>query len=180
MGEYFVDNSQLKAGTFGLRYRLKKDLNDVSLLNQEDAIAKWGSTVSGTDEGDGWLRCAGDRFLPFAKEGQTVLLKKVNYAAGESWHIDNSKLGAKTDGLGYRISQDIENKMEAFPGAIARWGSTVKGTPSEDGEWLCVGPHFLPFKIDGYVVIIRKDEAPTRWGWLDGLCVCTYNRSNRA
>jgi len=156
--EYHVCNSHLKAPTSGLRYRAKKDLADTSLLDQADSIAKWGSTVQGKDEGDGWLRCAGDRLLPFKKDGKEVLVSMAE-AAPHLWHIDNSKLGAKTDGLGYRVATNLELKMEATPGALAKWGDTVRGTPSENGEWLCVGKHFLPFKIEGHDVIIKKADA---------------------
>lgn len=50
---YRVDNSRLMARSAGLGYRLSRSIAD----KDASSTAKWGSLVSGTDAGDGWIRC---------------------------------------------------------------------------------------------------------------------------
>jgi len=72
MTEYLVDNGKLQAKSPGLGYRFSKQLED----KDKTAVAKWGSTVTGVDEGDGWLKVAYNqsmRYLPFTANGVEVL-----------------------------------------------------------------------------------------------------------
>jgi len=74
--DYMVDNRQLKAKTSGLSYCCSKQPGDAVA----GATALWGTTVSGIDEGDGWLavtRRGCDRFLPFTLGGVPVLSLNV-------------------------------------------------------------------------------------------------------
>lgn len=68
--EYFVDNSQLKASTPGLGFRLSKRLDDRA---EDDASVQWSSYVMGLDLKDGWLKVAGGRYLPTQLDGKRVL-----------------------------------------------------------------------------------------------------------
>lgn len=75
----FSVTNTVNATTPGLAYRNSKDSDDKDL----GQIVKWGSTVSGIDEGDGWLRVPrddGDRFLPFTRGGKAVLSVRVPLA----------------------------------------------------------------------------------------------------
>mmetsp|Transcript_59261 Transcript_59261/g.191565 ORF Transcript_59261/g.191565 Transcript_59261/m.191565 type:complete len:799 (+) Transcript_59261:46-2442(+) len=67
--EYRVDNSHFRSQAHGLGYRRSKRLED----KDGNALAMWGTTVSGADEGDGWVR-VGDRFLPWELHGNLVLV----------------------------------------------------------------------------------------------------------
>jgi len=77
---YEVDNSLLKADNQkGVAYRSSKRLEDKWTASLEtaagdilEASAKWGSTVTGVDEGDGWVR-VGSRYLPKFVHGHMVL-----------------------------------------------------------------------------------------------------------
>merc|ERR1719444_203428 len=60
---YVLDNSELKSTSAGLGYRASK-----SLEGDAHNIAKWGSTVVGIDQHDGWLK-VGLRYLPMEMSG---------------------------------------------------------------------------------------------------------------
>lgn len=66
---YLVDNSQLQSKRDGLTYRRSKNLDD----KDPEAFARYGSRVSGVDEGDGWLRVGEHLYLPFQVKGAPVL-----------------------------------------------------------------------------------------------------------
>jgi len=68
--EFVVDNSNLKASTVGLAFRLSKNVGhrDRTLEGPH-----WGDSVTGLDTGDGWVQ-VGRRYLPRALSGQPVLL----------------------------------------------------------------------------------------------------------
>lgn len=68
--EYVVDNSELQAKTDGLGYRSYKSIDDHSR-----AGAPWGTSVVGTDEGDGWVR-VGEYYLPMVMNGARVLIRQ--------------------------------------------------------------------------------------------------------
>lgn len=69
---YLVDNSTLQATTKGLGYRLSTQLND----KDGDEHAEWGTIVTGTDQGQGWLK-VGPRYLPFSLGGKSVLISQT-------------------------------------------------------------------------------------------------------
>mmetsp|Transcript_44206 Transcript_44206/g.140821 ORF Transcript_44206/g.140821 Transcript_44206/m.140821 type:complete len:180 (+) Transcript_44206:165-704(+) len=73
---YFVDNSLLQAQTNGVGYRFTKSLKDRDL----SAVAHWGTTVKGTDDGDGWVQ-VGDCFLPTTLQGTPVVSLRALPAA---------------------------------------------------------------------------------------------------
>lgn len=68
---YLVDNSHLNAKSKGLFYYLSKDKAKVAFVES----ALWGSTVNGTDEGDGWVRTAESLYLPKTVDKSPVLRK---------------------------------------------------------------------------------------------------------
>ncbi|CAK0891671.1 unnamed protein product [Prorocentrum cordatum] len=70
---YLVDNSTLQATTKGLGYRLSTQLND---KDDGDEHAEWGTIVTGTDQGQGWLK-VGPRYLPFSLGGKSVLISQT-------------------------------------------------------------------------------------------------------
>jgi len=64
-----VDNTLLSSPTSrALAFRRSKTMDDKS-----DSGAEWGSVVSGTIDGDGWLLVNGEGYLPFFVGGQPVL-----------------------------------------------------------------------------------------------------------
>eukprot|EP00930_Biecheleria_cincta_P035277 TRINITY_DN24266_c0_g1_i1.p1 TRINITY_DN24266_c0_g1~~TRINITY_DN24266_c0_g1_i1.p1 ORF type:complete len:235 (+),score=55.48 TRINITY_DN24266_c0_g1_i1:57-707(+) len=70
MATYRIDNTRLNSQTDGILYRFSKDLQDFD----EELLAEWDSTVTGIDEGDGWLHVGG-RYLPLQIRGVQVLLR---------------------------------------------------------------------------------------------------------
>jgi len=68
---WIVSNQQLKATTRGLAYRSAKDDRKVRARN---AMASWGSTVYGTNLGDGWLQ-VGDWYLPMTVDGSRTIIE---------------------------------------------------------------------------------------------------------
>jgi hypothetical protein len=69
-----LDNSLYNSGSYGIIYRLSKDLED----KDAEQLAEWGSCVFGVDEGDGWFR-VGSLYLPVQLGGVPVLTP-VNHA----------------------------------------------------------------------------------------------------
>jgi len=68
--KFIVDNSNLKALTVGIAFRFSKNVNH---RDRSTDGPHWGSTVTGVDQGDGWVK-VGLRFLPKMLDGQPVLL----------------------------------------------------------------------------------------------------------
>lgn len=62
-----ITNQFLKANTRGLAYRSTKDNSKV-----RNAVASWGTTVPGTESGDGWLK-VGEWYLPMKVDGNTTI-----------------------------------------------------------------------------------------------------------
>uniref|UniRef100_A0A7S4R1R5 Ubiquitin-like domain-containing protein n=1 Tax=Alexandrium monilatum TaxID=311494 RepID=A0A7S4R1R5_9DINO len=62
-------HSQRSEASPGLGFRCSKDLEDRA---GDGAVAAWGATVIGADEGDGWLK-VGSRYLPMVLQGIQVL-----------------------------------------------------------------------------------------------------------
>eukprot|EP00929_Paragymnodinium_shiwhaense_P016614 TRINITY_DN125111_c0_g1_i1.p1 TRINITY_DN125111_c0_g1~~TRINITY_DN125111_c0_g1_i1.p1 ORF type:complete len:355 (+),score=52.08 TRINITY_DN125111_c0_g1_i1:130-1194(+) len=63
--------------------------------------------------------------------------------------VDNTQLGAKEDGLCYRLTKKLEDIDTTL---IAPWGSIVEGYDEGDG-WLRVGSSYLPTEIEGKPVL---------------------------
>ncbi|CAJ1405111.1 unnamed protein product, partial [Effrenium voratum] len=75
-----VDNGFLRADSIGLGFRRSKCMQDLL----PGAVAAWGSTVLGLDEGDGWLR-VGSKFLPMYVSGVPVVSPEAASRAGSTW-----------------------------------------------------------------------------------------------
>lgn len=67
--EYVINKGTLQTEAPGLGLRLTKRPED---KEGDDVYLAWGTTTSGVDEGDGWLRVR-DRFLPMVLNGVPVL-----------------------------------------------------------------------------------------------------------
>lgn len=85
--------------------------------------------------------------------------------------VDNSRLGAETRGLQFRLSKRPDDR----DGSAAVWGSTVEGR-EEGGGWLRVGDRYLPMEVDGVPVLTTPRQAVVAYDghWLrdsDGLHV---------
>lgn len=70
---------------------------------------------------------------------------------------DNSKLGAVTRGVGYRLrkSMDMDAKDPSTDNALV-WDSDVQGV-IEGNEWVRVGNRYLPIRVNGVVVLVKVD-----------------------
>eukprot|EP00930_Biecheleria_cincta_P028930 TRINITY_DN20133_c0_g1_i2.p1 TRINITY_DN20133_c0_g1~~TRINITY_DN20133_c0_g1_i2.p1 ORF type:complete len:1123 (-),score=191.55 TRINITY_DN20133_c0_g1_i2:15-3383(-) len=72
-----------------------------------------------------------------------------------SWYCDNQQLRANTDGIGYRYSKDLDDKVAE---KTARWGSVVRGIDCGDG-WVKVNGMFLPLALNGKQVLLPTTAA---------------------
>lgn len=77
---YLVDNSELQGVTCGLAYRSSKNVED-RFLDIDGPM--WGTTVIGSDEGDGWLK-VGDFYLPMTLEGMPVLVQDSSFLSEDA------------------------------------------------------------------------------------------------
>jgi len=75
LGLYWVDNKEYKAPSAGMAFRYTKNLADP--VKDFRKFAAWGTTVTGSDQGDGWLK-VGKFFLPFHLAGKRVLTFKAS------------------------------------------------------------------------------------------------------
>jgi len=73
------------------------------------------------------------------------------------YKIDNSVLNSgKRPGIAYRASKSLDDKLKT----VARFGEIVDGVDEGD-DWLRVGEHFLPMKVNGVQVITLLKEEET-------------------
>lgn len=72
---------------------------------------------------------------------------------GQLYYVDNTYLQAETAGLSYRNSQNLADKADDK--GCATWGSVVYGA-SMGNDWLKVGAHYLPMKLQGIPVLTSK------------------------
>jgi len=88
-----------------------------------------------------------------------------NYSASRkdetvAYLVDNSKLKAKSAGLGYRRSPNLDDKDSR---SFAKWGSIVQGTPF-GSEWVQIEGRYLPRIVQGIAVIVpHAKNEPDRW-----------------
>lgn len=78
---YRVDNSAFGSTLAGLAFRGSK--NDADKVQGEGV--DWEDEISGVDEGDGWLKVADDRYLPFEQKGVKVLVAVNDQGEEEDW-----------------------------------------------------------------------------------------------
>eukprot|EP00439_Symbiodinium_sp_Y106_P068204 s46_g11.t1 len=74
----------------------------------------------------------------------------------EAFLVDNRAFKADSDGVGYRASPDLEDKV--VPARTALWGTVVHGVADEG--WLRVGAYYLPMTLTGIRVLTPEAEAP--------------------
>lgn len=89
-----------------------------------------------------------------------------NYGASRdddsaAYLVDNSKLKAKSAGLGYRRSPNMEDKDGR---AFAKWGSIVHGM-AVGNEWVKVEGRYLPRVVSGVSVVVPHQKgSPVKSG----------------
>lgn len=71
--DFVLDNSSLKAVTKGLAYRRSKKHSD---RDHTVPGLDWGATVTGLDQGDGWIQ-VGEHFLPKELDNVAVLVPQT-------------------------------------------------------------------------------------------------------
>jgi hypothetical protein len=75
--------------------------------------------------------------------------------------IDNSGLNAKSAGLGYRRTPNMDDKDGR---SFAKWGSIVYGTPV-GSDWVKVEGRYLPRHVGGVSVVVpQARNSPTKNG----------------
>ncbi|CAE7265122.1 unnamed protein product [Symbiodinium necroappetens] len=75
----------------------------------------------------------------------------------QAFLVDNRAFKADSDGVGYRASPDLEDKV--VPARTALWGTVVHGVADDEG-WLRVGAYYLPMALKGIRVLTPEAEAP--------------------
>mmetsp|Transcript_49593 Transcript_49593/g.158675 ORF Transcript_49593/g.158675 Transcript_49593/m.158675 type:complete len:207 (+) Transcript_49593:111-731(+) len=73
-------------------------------------------------------------------------------AGAVSYLVDNSRLQASTNGVGFRFSKRI---MDRDLSNVAHWDSVIHGVDAGD-DWVKVGECFLPKKLNGVQVLKRQ------------------------
>eukprot|EP00929_Paragymnodinium_shiwhaense_P060376 TRINITY_DN30159_c0_g1_i7.p1 TRINITY_DN30159_c0_g1~~TRINITY_DN30159_c0_g1_i7.p1 ORF type:complete len:1359 (-),score=475.51 TRINITY_DN30159_c0_g1_i7:140-4216(-) len=146
---YLVDNSQLKANTNSLAYRLSKNMDD---RDPSGAAASFGSTIMGI-ESDGWLEVDG-KFLPMSFRGVPVVIPAQQQppspqnatplpaspgaaAAAASASAPASGTAAMEEGVRSRSPQpagEASSPRPASPETEQANGTTSPGADAEDEE----------------------------------------------
>lgn len=128
-----VDNSLLQAKTQGLGYRFSKRRDDID----RTATAAWGSTVVGSDEGDGWLR-VGSKYLPMESSGKRVLTPKLALARTTSGTLFAPFAAAPASAA--RPAGVFIPRSGGEPGGLRRQGSWGAGAPPPAGRFVPRSP----------------------------------------
>lgn len=136
---HVLDNSELKSKSTGLGYRASKSLD-----GDAHNVAKWGSTVVGVDQHDGWLK-VGLRYLPMEINGCRTMydeasppktaIQKAEGAAAGVVHSAEGAVGGAVHGLAHLFHMDggSEEKTEdAAPDAAAD-GDAASAADSDKG-----------------------------------------------
>lgn len=76
--KYRADNSLFRADTSGLVYRISKKSDD---WDREKEFLTWGNTITGTDEGDGWIRCELRKGIKSVTPAHGLQSKDVSHAS---------------------------------------------------------------------------------------------------
>ncbi|CAE7225485.1 nhaA [Symbiodinium sp. CCMP2592] len=74
----------------------------------------------------------------------------------EAFLVDNRAFKADSDGVGYRASPDLEDKV--VPARTALWGTVVHGVAYDEG-WLRVGAYYLPMALKGIRVLTPEAQS---------------------
>lgn len=129
--EYIVDNTNLKALTVGIAWRLSKH---VSHRDRSCDGPHWGSTIVGVDQGDGWVK-VGRRYLPFVLDGQPVLIPAAargNHLARVPGDGENKAFGVDLDGVVHVPSSCM--KTRRFPGQPTNRAACLRRLHSRQAE----------------------------------------------
>jgi len=159
--EYLVDNSQLRTNMAGLAYRFSKRLEDTDPREVPAGGPPFGSTVTGVDLGDGWLK-VGDRFLPMEIHGSRVLTPAdlAGSPLGQSLDGDGgANRGPGGEGAGRSdCPEEMRQELDMLYRELHRrmagdsdtgnyagpYGAVVGGPPLPPLPPLAVGPPLVP------------------------------------
>merc|ERR1712232_1444287 len=97
-------------------------------------------------------------FLPIELNGIQVL----EHEGCNEWFVDNSVLQADTDGLAYRRSANLDDRVVGDP--CARWGFRVKGI-ARGADWVQTQATFkyLPMKLRKKRVLVPRGTSGDEW-----------------
>lgn len=72
-------------------------------------------------------------YLPKKLDGYNVLIKE-----GSFWRATGSKKTQRTEGLGFRQSMDLNDRVEDKVKPFVRWGAKIPGVIGEYDDWIAV------------------------------------------
>lgn len=123
--EYFVDNSRLHSETPGLRYCFSKNLDDTVGKYMYKA---WGSTVTGVDQGDGWLQ-VGDLYLPTVLCDKHVLIPTMATPRSACRRLENGMVDVGEEYI-VQVGGEVQDEPLLPCGVCCRYdpGQEVGGT----------------------------------------------------
>mmetsp|Transcript_73076 Transcript_73076/g.133780 ORF Transcript_73076/g.133780 Transcript_73076/m.133780 type:complete len:788 (+) Transcript_73076:139-2502(+) len=98
---FLVDNTHRKSSDHGVAYRVSKNLND----KREGVLAKWGTFVSGNDDGFGWVQTE-QGFLPKSVHGVQVLVLQ-DPASGNSAEAFSASVAEHMEAEGLEVDQSV-------------------------------------------------------------------------
>jgi len=135
--EWLIDDREIVGSHHetGITYRMSKSKDPRERMNK---IARWGTTVLGHDEGDGWLRVKDGGYLAMDSGGR--LPKKLMFKESlkePQVSATQAPVGAQQMAAQGNASVARVQAMPAMGNVIAPKGNSL--APKKDGVLLCVG-----------------------------------------
>lgn len=112
------------------------------------SASAWSSDAAAWSKADAWSD--GATWSEKADEFQGAPQAPV----AKTYIADNSILNAATGGITYRLSKSLSDVKK---GAGLLWYSSVEGVDEGDG-WIKVGEHYLPTTLNGFRVVLSKED----------------------
>jgi hypothetical protein len=134
-GCYSVDDSKARKSD-GLAYRLSTNLSDKTVR-----IARWGSTVIGVDQGDGWVRAVEGGYLP-----EKIGNERVLFALQEKCHCETNHVRKIGDAFVAKVDMRVDGEL------------VLKGDLSVLKEVLENGDAWMFFEKLGAVKHVEKKD----------------------
>lgn len=166
--EYYLDNSQLRAGTKGMAFRVSKNVG-----HREHGLAgpSWGTTIYGRDEGDGWVS-VGEYYLPMLLEGTPVLRDAAAIAAWDGPALTDDGCAMDLDGgtsifFSHAKEHSFGNSVKQEAMEAAQQLRAVKFAHAAcEAEARLLNDEIASVDIEG---VVRGAIALTMLSWSDGM-----------
>jgi len=143
--DYMLYSQDLGSSGAGIRCRQIPSLED----GGSSEVVRWGETVRGVLQADGWLRTETGSYVPSQLQGVTILLPLA------TWILLKNGLETDAVGIRYRRSPTSEDSSADH----ATWGTYVRGADTLNGWLRTTEGLFLPFERRNVVVLDKVEVA---------------------